>query len=78
MINKGKIELAHPQGAKGAVEDLTEYWRTYDTQFGYEKYPVGTILDDALYGIGIAINREKYSFRDGFDRFKKDLLEQLI
>ena len=30
-----------------------------------------------LYGLGIAIDREKYSEASGYDRFKKDLLSRL-
>lgn len=59
-----------------ATEYLQEYWETYTDQEGWHGYRMKTVLDDALYGIGSAIS-EDYRFANGFDSFKKELIEYL-
>lgn len=59
-----------------AADYLTEYWATYRSQNNYESYCVETFMNDALYGIGIAMD-DSYKFGNGYDRFKKDLIEFL-
>ena len=57
-----------------AIQTLQDYW----TAYGYWKYSEGEIfLQDALYGIGLALDEEKYKGAIGFRRFKKDLYEKL-
>lgn len=58
---------------KERVECLAEYWSTYDRQHGYENYSEDTFLDDALYGIGVAMSRD-FEWAQGYDLFKKKLL----
>lgn len=65
------------QDITGAVAALKEYWNTYDNQ-EIEGYTTGILIDDALYGIGIAIDPVKYATAPGYDRFKKDLIQRLI
>lgn len=62
---------------KDATQVLTSYWNTYNKQSGYEEYALKTFLDDALYGIGIAINPDEYKWASGFAKFKWDLLKYL-
>jgi len=62
---------------KDIANYLAHYWGTYSHQGGVSTYMQKTILDDLLYGVGAAINR-KYSFAQGYDRFKEDLLKHLI
>ncbi len=61
---------------KASVIRLQEYMNTYDQQHGYERYRAETLIDDVLYGLGIAID-EKYKFASGYDDFKKVLRDHL-
>lgn len=49
---------------------------TYDKQVGYLDHTNKTIIDDVLYGLGVALDN-KYRFADGFDKFKKRLRRHL-
>lgn len=60
-----------------AVESLKDYWETYDQQAWYESYKVETLIDDALYALGIAIDEKQFRFVDGFERFKEILRKHL-
>lgn len=60
-----------------AVKQMQDYWGTYHKQNGYEGYRTGTLIDDALYGIGIAIDPNRFVYTDGYDRFKAVLREYL-
>ena len=61
-----------------AVKELQEYWNDYSDQLCFEDYRPDTLLDDAIYGIGVAVNPAVYKFSSGFKEFKKDLLKYLI
>jgi DNA-binding MltR family transcriptional regulator len=61
---------------KKIVEHLKEYINTYDNQTGYLNYSDEVIIDDLIYGLGIALD-EKYKFANGFDKFKERLKEHL-
>lgn len=56
---------------------LAEYWATYNDQHGVDLYTQGIIIDDALYGLGIAIDPDQFSEADGYARFKDVLREHL-
>lgn len=58
---------------KKAIEYLKHYMDTYDSQYGYLDYTDETIIDDVLYGLGVAIGGHKYKFASGFASFKKRL-----
>ncbi len=60
-----------------AVKILQDYWNTYDRQSGYANYHMETFIDDALYGLGIAIDRNQFEFASGYERFKSILREHL-
>jgi hypothetical protein len=76
-VNEMKnITVTMTNNPTDSANNLTQYWATYNDQFGVENYMPQTFLDDALYGIGIAMSDE-YRFAEGFLQFKKDLLEQL-
>lgn len=62
---------------KHGVRLLQDYWGTYDMQLGYEDYRIGTLIDDALYGLGLAIDKERFKNAQGFDEFKAVLREHL-
>lgn len=57
---------------KRIIEDLQKYIGTYDKQVGYANYNDEMIINDFLYGLGVAID-EKYKFANGFTEFKKVL-----
>lgn len=59
------------------VSKLEAYGTTYQYQVYYHQYSKEVLIDDALYGIGEAINKERYQHRDGYCRFKEDLIEYL-
>ncbi len=56
---------------------IQNFWLTYSNQEGYQNYSLETFLNDALYGIGLAIDESKYREAQGFDQFKKELIEYL-
>lgn len=62
---------------KSAIEYLKKYINTYENQKGYLDYADGTIIDDILYGLGVALDEEKYKFGNGYDRFKLRLLDHI-
>lgn len=59
------------------IASFKKYVDTYDKQFKYDEYSDETIINDMLYGLGICINKEEYKFSDGFDKFKRRLIEHL-
>jgi len=59
------------------LEEYKKFVNTYDTQIGHDTYSEETILNDFLYGIGICLDKEEYSFSDGFARFRVRLLLHL-
>ena len=67
------IVMRNPGGMREAVKSLSEYWVTYSEQEGYEDYRLETLLDDCLYGIGIAVDPEGYAYAQGYRKFKEDL-----
>ena len=62
---------------KKAIASLTKYMVTYKNQFGYLNYRDETIIEDVIYGLGIALAPDKYRFASGLDEFKKVLREHL-
>jgi len=60
-----------------AVKSLKDYINTYDLQKGYEQYTDKTFILDILYGLGIAIDKEKHFAAQGFDAFLGELLKLL-
>jgi hypothetical protein len=59
-----------------AIKKLTKYMVTYPRQSGYLDYTDETIINDVLYGLGIALD-DKYRFANGFEEFKNVLREHL-
>lgn len=58
------------------LEAFKEYVNTYDTKrHGLDKND--TILADMIYGLGIAMNKDRYSFITGYDLFKERILKIL-
>jgi len=59
------------------IAAMKHYIDTYQDQLGWKQYSKETMLADLVYGIGIAMDRDKYEFADGYNEFKKDLIEFL-
>ena len=59
------------------VEYMKEYINTYTEQYGYENYQDHTFIDDMLYAVGRALNREHYQYADGFRRFQMNLIRHI-
>jgi hypothetical protein len=57
---------------KKAVDFLRHYFDTYADQLGYLDYSDQTLINDTVYGLGVALD-PKYQWADGFEAFKKDL-----
>lgn len=56
-----------------AVKDLTRFMATYGDQNGYENYSARTFVNDVLYGLGVALDNEKYQYAQGYRKFEEDL-----
>lgn len=75
---KKKVVLTPDQvRMKKGVAFLKKYMQTYDKQFSYLDYSNETFILDILYGLGVALDEEKYSFAQGFKEFRKFLKEFL-
>ena len=59
------------------VKKLQDYMSTYDQQPGYLNYTDETIIEDILYGLGIALEPKKHRCANGFSVFKKQLAKHL-
>lgn len=70
-------EVIMTQEPRKVADDLTEYWRTYNQQACVDKYTSITLINDALYGLGIALNPELYRTAVGYEEFKKVLRKHL-
>lgn len=60
-----------------AVAYLQDYMTTYSNQKHYLDYSDSIIIDDVLYGLGVALDADEYSFASGYDRFKDRLRSHL-
>ena len=57
------------------LEYFKKYVETYDyTQFHYNE----TFIKDMIYGIGLAVNGDKFKMADGYKRFEEFLLNEII
>lgn len=63
---------------KEGIEFLKDYMDTYNKQPGYLDYTDYTIIEDILYGLGVAIDKDKYSFANGFKDFKEVLINHIM
>lgn len=81
---QGKDETEHAVTYRGrqkrmekAVKYLQHYMATYSNQECYRDYSEETLIDDVLYGLGVALGRKRYSFAPGFEKFKARLIKHL-
>jgi len=62
---------------KKAIEYLQKFMNTYDQQYGYLDYRDETLIDDVLYGLGVALDGSEYRMANGFRKFQKRLRKHL-
>ena len=62
---------------KAAVEYLQKYINSYSNQSYYLDYEDGILIDDILYGLGMALDPENHKWADGYERFKVVLNQHL-
>lgn len=74
---KSKLTPAQRR-VKKAIAYLQNYMATYTNQQGYLNYEDGTIINDVLYGLGVALGGKRYEYADGFARWKAVLREKLL
>jgi hypothetical protein len=55
------------------VAAMQLYVSTYNDQSSYLDYSDETLINDMLYGIGLALDDKEFYSGTGFDRFKKRL-----
>jgi len=59
------------------VSYFQNYVATYSDQQNYKTYSDRIFIDDMLYGIGIAINKNKYQNAVGYRLWKKELIKYM-
>ena len=62
---------------KKGIEYLIHYVGTYPNQYGYLGYSDETIIDDVLYGLGIALDDDEYQMAEGYRKFQERLLRHI-
>ncbi len=72
-----RASIRDKKAATAAAIGLAEYWATYEPSGQCEHANQVTIMNDAIYALGLAIDRDKYGFAPGYARFKAVLLEYL-
>jgi hypothetical protein len=80
METKGRKKKLTPRQRRiqKAITYLRDYMVSYDKQYGCLDYSDETFIDDVLYGLGEALDKDKYEFAGGFAMFKKRLRLHLL
>lgn len=60
-----------------AVAYLKEYMASYSSQSAYLDYSDETLIDDVLYGLGVALHGTACSYAPGFDKWRLMLSDHL-
>jgi hypothetical protein len=68
---------ASQKRVKEAIAFLKDYLNTYEDQTGYLDYTDDTIINDVLYGLGVALDKRAYSYAKGYRLFAARLREHL-
>lgn len=68
---------ARHEEVKAIIESFQHYVTTYTTQPDYLNYSDTTIIDDMLYGLGLAFNEKEYKMAGGYRKFKNRLRKHL-
>lgn len=56
------------------ISYLQQYIDTYSEQEHYTSYSERIVIDDMLYGLGVALYGEKAKFANGYRWFKREVL----
>jgi hypothetical protein len=70
---KYTARLEHQEKVKRAIAYLKHYIDTYDKQVGYLDYSDDCIINDILYGLGVALDPKEYLMAPGYNKFKERL-----
>jgi len=62
---------------KTAIQDLVDYMATYELQERWLDCSDETFIDDVLYGLGVALDKNEHRWANGFDIFKEKLRKHL-
>lgn len=73
-----KFQKADDFDMEAAVKYMQHYWNTYDKQTDYKNWGEDMFLRDALYGVGVALDEEKYKWANGFEQFIDDLRKRIF
>ena len=73
----GKRLTAKQKRMQRAIRFLAEYMGTYEAQTGCLNYTDKTLIDDVLYGLGVALEPAQYEYANGYDAWKDKLREHL-
>ena len=68
---------AHQKRMQKAIRFLANYMSTYEAQHGWLDYPDETLIDDVLYGLGVALSAKDHKYASGFDVWKEKLRRHL-
>lgn len=71
-----RSEVDYKEKVIAGVDSLKHYVNTYTPDTCFNNGNV--FVDDILYGLGVAIDAEKYSFANGYSEFKKLLVNKLV
>jgi len=80
LTNKPKLSQEQQDVKRmfNIIKKYKAYVRHYNKN-GNENFNMDkTFILDMIYGIGIAVDPDKYSFSVGFAEFKKDLIEKVL
>jgi len=62
---------------KKIIEDIQKYVVDSCDQRHYIGFSEERIIHDIIYGLGLALDPEEYSYQDGYERFKEFLIKFL-
>lgn len=65
--------MSHSINKTKTLSKIKHYFDTYNNQKGFESYTDETFINDYLYGLGIAVDKSKYQFAQGYDLFLQEL-----
>ena len=62
---------------KRAIRYLADYFGSYEKQLGCLDYTDKTLIDDVLYGLGVALDPMAHMWAGGYEVWKNKLREHL-
>lgn len=77
MTKKHFSDERDPARMERAVKYLQDYMATYDKQEGWRSQSDATLIDDVLYGLGVALYGQECEYAPGYEKFQDKLREFL-